>query len=75
MFYNILEHVEVSNKKSIKHTINQIKKQTKKENNKNSKKKPYIKNYGTPDRPPPAAAMLTKVPDSLKTAKTIHIIV
>ena len=54
---HVLEHVEVSNKKSIKHTINQMK-EAKKENDKKTKKKPYIKNYATPDRLPPAAAML-----------------
>ena len=34
------------------------KRTTKKENEKNPKKKSYIKNYETPDRPPPAAVML-----------------
>ena len=59
MFQNMLEHVEVSNIKSIKHTINQIK-ETNKEKNK-TKKKPYIENYATPDRPPPAAARPAEV--------------
>ena len=35
---------------------------TKKENEKNPKKEPYIKNYATPDRPPPAAVMLVSSP-------------
>ena len=41
---------------SIKHNINEIK-ETKK-GNKKTKKDPYIRNYATPDRPPPAAVML-----------------
>ena len=48
-----------SSKQSDKHTINQIKRTTKKQNEKTRNKKPYIKNYATPDRPPPAAAMLS----------------
>ena len=37
------------------HQSNQRNKERKQ---KKTKKKPYIKNYATPDRPPPAAAML-----------------
>ena len=54
---------------TVKHKINQTKNQSStpsiKSNNhqrkkakKNPNKKPYIKKYATPDRPPPAAAML-----------------
>ena len=41
-------------------TIHQTNKQPNKEKNTKTapKKKPYIKNYATPDRPPPAAVML-----------------
>ena len=47
-----------SSKQSIKHTIKQIKQSATKDNEQTTKKKPYIKKYATPDRPPPAAAML-----------------
>ena len=51
-----------SNKRSIKQTINQAHHQSnqtiKERKQTNPKKKPYIKNYATPDRPPPAAVML-----------------
>ena len=52
-----------SNKRSIKQTTNkepsiQPNEQQRKKTKKNPNKKPYIKNYATPDRPPPAAAML-----------------
>ena len=47
--------------KTTKQTINQNKRSAKKENEKTPKKKPYIKNYATPDRPPPAAVMLIGV--------------
>ena len=54
-----------SNKRSIKQTINQAHHQSnqtiKERKQTNPKKKPYIKNYATPDRPPPAAAMLASV--------------
>ena len=53
-----------SNKRSIKQTIRQAHHQsnqtkTNKQNEKTRNKKPYISNYATPDRPPPAAAMLS----------------
>ena len=35
-----------------------IKSKKQRKKTKKTKKKPYIKNYATPDRPPPAAAML-----------------
>ena len=51
------------NEGSMKDRWLKSRKQATKENEKTPKKKPYIKNYATPDRPPPAAAMLksTKV--------------
>ena len=60
----IKKHTNIqSNKRSIKQTINQAHHQSnqtiKERKQTNPKKKPYIKNYATPDRPPPAAAMLT----------------
>ena len=58
-----MKHTNIqSNKRSIKQTINQAHHQSnqtiKERKQTNPKKKPYIKNYATPDRPPPAAAML-----------------
>ena len=41
-------------------SMNQIEKTNKERQQKNPKKQPYIKHYATPDRPPPAAAMLRK---------------
>ena len=77
MFYNLLEYVEnmqgTSNEthkqtiKQAKRTTNNQKTHTNIQSNKrsinqsNSKKKPYIKKYATPDRPPPAAVMLVVV--------------
>ena len=45
-----------ANKQPDKHTINRSIQTTEKQNEKTRNKKPYIKNYATPDRPPPAAA-------------------
>ena len=61
-----------SNKRSIKQTLNQAHHQSsqtiKERKQTNPKKKPYIKNYATPDRPPPAAAMLVVVKPEENTA-------